>query len=115
VAEAEARLRRLKEQKILLREGLGLRLRELFLGLDASEKACQAASDAMVAAKEDSDLTTRGYGAGLLTTEKVIRVQIQEALVASSYYKAIYDHAALEAEIDRTVGAQVQKAVEAAR
>jgi outer membrane protein TolC len=111
VAEAQARINKLKEEKILLREGIGLQLRELFLQLSASEKTYRASLDAMTAAQEDSDLTTRGYGAGLLTTEKVIRAQLQEALISAQYYKAAFDHRALQSQIDLTVGKEVQATV----
>lgn len=108
VAEAQARINKLKEEKILLKEGIGLQLRDLFLKLSASEKTFKASTDAMLAAKDDRELTTRGYATGLLTTEKVLRVQIQEALVTAQYYKAAFDHRALQSQIDVTVGRQVQ-------
>ncbi len=107
IAEAQAKINRLKEQKLLLKEGLGLRLRQLFLQLEAAEKIYTASRDAMTAAREDSELTTRGYGAGLLTTEKVVRAQIQEALVSAAYYRAVYEHEAIMTQIDVAVGNQV--------
>lgn len=114
VAEAQARINQLKEQRLVLKEGIGLQLRQLFLALNASEKSYAATRDAMTAAVDDDDVTTRGYSAGLLTTEKVIRAQIQRALVSAGYYKAVYDHRALESQIDMTVGRQVQEAIEKA-
>ena len=115
VAEAQARINRLEQQKLVLKEGIGLQLRELFLQLKASEEAYTATRDAMQAAQDDSDLTTRGYGQGLLTTEKVIRAQIQQALVSSAYYRAVYEHRALESQIDQTVGREVEDALNTAR
>jgi outer membrane protein TolC len=108
VAEAQARINKLKEQKLVLKEGLGLQLRQLFLQLDASEKIYASTRDAMLTAQEDDELTTRGYSAGLLTTEKVVRAQIQEALVSAAYYRAVYEHQSIQSQIDLTVGKQVQ-------
>jgi outer membrane protein len=108
VAEARAKINQLKEEKLMLREGIGLQIRELFLGLAASEKAYRASFDAMQAAKDDRDLTTRAYESGLVATERVIRVQLQEALVSAGYYKAAYDHRALQSNIDLVVGREIQ-------
>jgi outer membrane protein len=108
VAEARARINQLKEKKVLLSEGLGLQIRSMFLDLGASEKVVKATQDAATAAKDDTDLTLRGYQAGLVATEKVIRAQLQEALVTAARDKAIYDHRALQARIDLVVGRSVQ-------
>jgi outer membrane protein TolC len=108
VAEARARINQLKERKLLLREGIGLQIRDLFLELGAAEKICQATREAMNAAKDDRDLTVRAYQSGLVSTEKVIRAQLQEALVTAAHYKATYDHRALQSRIDLVVGKSVQ-------
>ena len=110
VAEARAKINKLKEEKLMLREGIGLEIRDLFLGLAASEKTYQASFDAMKAARDDRDLTTRAYESGLVATERVIRVQLQEALVSAGYYKAVYEHRALQSSIDLLVGKEIQGA-----
>jgi outer membrane protein TolC len=107
VAEALAQVSKLKEQKLLLREGIGLQLRELFLGLDAASKTYQAADKAMVAAKENQDLTSRAYQSELVETEKVIRAQLFESLLTAQYYKARYDLVALESQISLVVGKEI--------
>jgi outer membrane protein TolC len=108
VAEARARINQLKEKKLLLSEGLGLEIRNMFLELEANEKVVNATQDAAAAAKDDTDLTLRGYQTGLVATEKVIRTQLQEALVTAAHDKAIYDHMALQSRIDLVVGKSVQ-------
>jgi outer membrane protein TolC len=108
VAEARAKINKLKEEKLLLREGIGLQIRDLFLSLAASEKTYQASLDAMKAANDDRDLTTRAYESGLVSTERVIRVQLQEALVSAGFYKAAYEHRALQSNIDFVVGKEIQ-------
>jgi len=80
----------------------------MFLELEANEKVVNATQDAAAAAKDDTDLTLRGYQTGLVATEKVIRTQLQEALVTAAHDKAIYDHMALQSRIDLVVGKSVQ-------
>jgi outer membrane protein TolC len=108
VAEVRARINQLKEKKVLLSEGLGLEIRNMFLDLEANEKVVKATQDAAVAAKDDTDLTLRGYQTGLVPTEKIIRAQLQEALVTAARDKAVYDHMALQSKIDLVVGKSVQ-------
>jgi outer membrane protein TolC len=108
VAEARAKIAQLKEKKLVLAEGLGLEIRSLFIAMEANEKVVQAASDAAAAAKDDTELTLRGYQSGLIATEKVIRAQVQEALVSAARDKALYDRMALKGQIDLVVGRSVQ-------
>ena len=107
VAEALARVAKLKEEKFLLREGIGLQLRESFLALDAASKTYQAANRAMVAAQENRDLTSRAYQNELVETEKVIRAQLFEALMTAQYLKARYDHVSIESQISLVVGKEI--------
>ena len=107
VAEAVARLSKLKEERLLLSEGIGLQLREQFLGLGAASKTYQAASKAMAAAQENRDLTSRAYQSELVETEKVIRAQLFEALMSAQYYKARYDLVAIESQISVLVGKEI--------
>lgn len=112
VAEARARVARIKEQRFLLKEGLGLQIRDTFLGLSAAEKAHQATLDAMNAAEENRDLNTRAYQHELVETEKVIRAQLMEALMSAQHYKARYDHIALQSQLGLIVGTAVMKTLD---
>jgi outer membrane protein TolC len=107
VAEARARINQLKEKKILLTEGIGLELRGMFIEMGASEKVVPATREAALSAKDDTEITLRGYQSGLVATEKVIRAQLQEALVTAAHDKAVFDHLALQARIDTVVGKSV--------
>lgn len=109
IAEAQARIAKLKQEQFLLKEGIGLQIRELFLSLIAAEKVNAATGEALKAAREDSELTFRGYSAGMLTTEKVIRAELQEALVEAAYDKAVYEHRALQSQIDLVVGSGIER------
>ena len=73
VAEARAQFAKVNEEKLLLKEGIGLQIRDTFLSLNAAEKSHRATLDAMDAASENRDLNTRAYQHGLVETEDVIR------------------------------------------
>ncbi|HUA62228.1 MAG TPA: TolC family protein [Verrucomicrobiae bacterium] len=105
--EALANISKLKEQRMLLREGIGLQLRELFLALEAAGKSYQAAEKAMKAATENRELTSRAYQSELVDTEKVIRCQLFEALMTAQYEKSRYDMLEIESRISTVVGKEV--------
>jgi outer membrane protein TolC len=109
VAEAKARVAQLKEQKFLLKEGIGLQLRDAFLSLTAAEKTYKATQSAMSAATENRDLNTRAYQHSLVETEKVIRAQLIEALMSAQHYKSRYDHIALQSKLNLIVGTEREK------
>ena len=99
----------IKEEKFLLREGIGLQIKDVFLGLRAAQKSYQATLDAMTAAGENRDLNTRAYQNELVETEKVIRAQLMEALMTAQHYKTRYDLLALQSQIALLVGTEVLK------
>lgn len=109
VKEARARLSKIKEERILLREGIGLRVREIVLGLGATEKSYQATLDAMTAATENRDLNTRAYQNDLVETKDVIQAQLMEALMSAQHYKMCYDHAELQSRLNLVVGTEVNR------
>jgi outer membrane protein TolC len=112
VGEANARVGRLKEEKFLLKEGLGLQIKDIFLGIDAAQKSHQATLDAMKSAVENRELNIRAYQNELVDTEKVIRAQLVEALMSAQHYKTRYDHVALKSQMNLVVGTEVLKQIE---
>jgi len=111
VSEAVARLSQLKENQFLLREGLGLQIKDLCLGLSAAAQSSQATAVAMQSAAESRDLNERAYQNELVETEKVIRAQLVEALMAAQHFKARFDYVALLSQLNLVVGTQVQKSL----
>lgn len=109
VAETRARVSQIKEDQFLLKEGIGLQIKDIFLGLSAAEKSFQATLDAMKAAEENRDLNTRAYQNELVETEKVIRSQLMEALMTAQHLKTRYDHIALQSRLTVVVGTEVLK------
>jgi outer membrane protein len=58
---------------LLLQEGIGLIVKDVFLGFSPAGKVRRATLDAMNAAVENRDLNTRAYQNELVETDKVIR------------------------------------------
>jgi outer membrane protein TolC len=112
VAETRARVSQIKEQQFLLKEGIGLQIKDVFLGLNAVQKSQQATLDAMNAATENRDLNTRAYQNELVETEKVIRAQLMEALMSAQHYKVRFDHIVLQSQLNLLVGTEVLKKLE---
>jgi outer membrane protein TolC len=109
VAEMRARAAKLNEEKFLLKEGIGLQVKDLFLGIEAARKSHQATLDAMNAAIENRDLNTRAYQNELVETEKVIRAQLVEALMTAQHLKTRYDHVSLQSQLNLVVGMEIWK------
>ena len=109
VTAARSRLSKITQEQFLLKEGIGLQIKDIFLGLDAARKSHQATLDAMLAAQDNRDLHTRAYQNELVETDKVIRAQLIEALMSAQHYKTRYDHVALKSRLNLVVGTEVLK------
>lgn len=112
VAEALARVSKIKEEQFLLQEGIGLQIRDIFLSLNAAEKSYKATLAAMKTAAENRSLNTRAYQHELVDTEKVIRAQLMDSLMSAQHYKALYEHIALQSQLTLVVGTEVMKKLE---
>lgn len=112
IREAKARIRKIKEERFLLEEGLGLQIRDILLGLKATEKSYQATLDALNASSESRDLNTRAYQLELVDTEKVVRAQLMEALMSAQHYKAGFDYITLQSQLNLVVGTEILKKIE---
>nr|WP_320192147.1 TolC family protein [uncultured Desulfobacter sp.] len=109
IAAARAAIAKIKEEQFLLKEGIGLQVRDVLLSLDAAQKSCDASGNALDAATENRGLNVRAYQSELVETDDVIQAQLTEALMAAQHYKARYEHVALLSRLDLIVGAEVLK------
>jgi len=107
VSEALAKVNQLKETRFVLREGLGLEVKDLVMGLDAAGKSFQATATAMKSAIENRELNERAYENELVETDKVIRAQLVEALMQAQHFKARYDCVALSSQLNLLVGKEI--------
>ena len=90
-------------------------LKNIFVSLDAAQKAYQSSQDAMKSAEENRDLNTRAYQNELVETDKVVRAQLVEALMAAQHYRTAYDHIALQAQLSLVVGTEVWRQLQLER
>jgi outer membrane protein len=109
VREARARLEKTREEQLLLREGIGLLVKDTLLGLSATGKALEATGEALKAAEENRDLNTRAYQNELVETQDVIKAQLIESLMSAQHLKNRYDHAALRSQLTLIIGNEVWK------
>ena len=109
IQEAVARRDELGEQKVLLREGIGLQVRQAVLGLDAAGRRYQATLDAANAAVENRDLNTRAYQSELVETEDVIKAQLMEAFMSVQHLKVRFDNAEARSRLNLLVGTEVAR------
>ncbi|MCX6620337.1 MAG: TolC family protein [Acidobacteria bacterium] len=107
ISEARARLEQLKQTQFLLKEGLGLQVRDLVCGLEAALKSYQATARALKSSEENRELNTRAYQNELVDTEKVIRAQLMEALMSAQHLKARYDCVSLVSQLSLVVGREI--------
>jgi outer membrane protein TolC len=112
IAAARAAIAKIKEEQLLLKEGIGLQVRDVLLSLGAAQKSCDASGNALTAAKENRKLNVRAYQSELVETDDVIQAQLTEALMAAQHYKARYEHAALLSRLDLIVGTEVLRQIE---
>ncbi|HMJ88815.1 MAG TPA: TolC family protein [Candidatus Acidoferrum sp.] len=112
VKQARANADKIREQKFLLQDGIGLQVKDIFVGLDATKKSHQATLDAMKAASENRDLNTRAYQNELVETEKVIRAQLTEAIMSAIHFKTRYDYVVLQSKLNLVIGTEVWKRLE---
>lgn len=109
VQEAKLRLSKLQNQQILMKEGLALQIKYLFLQLDKAQKQETAAKAAMTAAQENRDLLERAYKEDLAETEEVVQAQLFESFMMAQYQKVLYDHLVAKANLEVIIGNEVGK------
>jgi outer membrane protein TolC len=109
IREARANLNKLEQDKTLLKEGIALQIKDLFLKLQQAQEQYKAAKDAAQAAEENRDLNERAYQSELVETKDVIEAQITESLLKAQFHKVVYDHAEVYAHLSYVVGTEISK------
>jgi outer membrane protein TolC len=109
VSEARARLARLREQQVLLREGIALQVRHVLIQMQSAAAQQRANGEAVRAAEENRDLNERAYQEELVETKDVIESQLIESFVKAQHLKSLYDHVEAQAGLDFVVGQEVTK------
>jgi len=111
IKEARANVEKLKDQKVLLREGIALQIKHAFLRIIQSGKQQAAMGEATQHARENRELNIRAYQDGLAQTKDVIESQILEAVVSGQNQSALYTSAEAQFHMDFLIGEEVRKMV----
>jgi len=112
VREAKARLAKLKEQQLLLREGLALQVKHLFIQLMKAQDQQTSTEAAAISAEENRSLNERAYQEELVETKDVIEAQLMESLMKAQHLKTLYDHLEAQANLDFVIGNEVAELIE---
>ena len=108
IQEAKARLGQIREQRIIMKEGMATKLKTLVIRLDAMQAQEQHAAASERSATENRELTEKAYRNDLIEADKVFQAQIMEAVTQARRLKLRYDHQVQKAKIDFTVGHDIQ-------
>jgi outer membrane protein TolC len=108
VKEATARLKKVRRQKILLREGIALQVKDVFLQMVRSQEQRRATNEAARAAEENRDLNERAYQQDLVETKDVIEAQLVESFMKAGRERTLYDHIEARARLEFVVGRELE-------
>lgn len=104
VQEAKLKLEKLKQESLLLQEGVALQVKNSFLQMARFQGQVTALKEALAAAAENRDLNVRAYAQELVETKDVIEAQLIEFILHGQYLKALYDHRLNVDELEYLVG-----------
>ncbi len=108
IKEAAAKLEKMKQEKMLLKEGIALRIKDAFLEIIRAQAQIKATQHALDAARENRELNIRAYQHELVETREVIEAQLMESFVQAQYVKALHDHSVAKARLDYIVGREIE-------
>jgi len=107
VREARARLEKLKEQQLLLREGIALQVKHIFIHMMSAREQKKSSEAAALSSEENRALNERAYQEELVETKDVIEAQLVESLMKAQYRKALFDNLEARANLEFVVGKEV--------
>ncbi|MHB8058694.1 MAG: TolC family protein [Desulfuromonadaceae bacterium] len=113
VREAKARLEKLKQQQFLLKEGIALQVKHIFIQLMSTQEQKASSEAAAASSEENRSLNERAYQEELVETKDVIEAQLVESLMKAQYRKALYDNLDARANMDFVVGKQINDIIAA--
>ena len=107
--EAGLRVAKLQQERLLLKEGLALQVKDAFLQVGRAQAQVKAMRDAVDAAVQNRDLNTRAYQDELVETKDVIEAQMMEFFINGQYQKALYDNVASQSDVEFIVGRGIRE------
>lgn len=115
VREMRARLGKLKEQQVLLKEGIALQVKHTFIQMMSAQEQKNSSEAAALAAEENRSLNERAYQEELVETKDVIEAQLMESLMKAQYQKSLYDNIEARANLAFVVGREITEMIQSAR
>jgi outer membrane protein TolC len=112
VKESIARLNKIKQEKILFREGVALQIKDAIIQISRSQGQVGATEEALSASRENRELNVRAYQDELVETRDVIEAQLLESFINAQYLKALYDHVENLTRLEFIVGKAVKSTIE---
>ena len=111
VREAKLRMKKLERQKILLKEGIALQVKDAFLQIQRAHDQVLALQTSLEAASQNRSLNIRAYQNELVETRDVIEAQLFESYINGQFLKARHDHTVQQAKLEFIIGDQVEGAL----
>lgn len=109
VQEARLRHEKLRQESLLLSEGVALQVKNAFLQIARSQAQVQSGREALETAAENADLHIRAYAQGMVETREIIESQLMEFIMHGQYLKALYDHQVNQAHLDYLIGKSIHE------
>lgn len=100
---------KLKQQEIVLQDGLALGIKHSFLKMKSSYKQYNILLEASQTAEENRDLNTRAYQEDMVETKDVIESQLFESFTFAAFYRSLHEHAISRANTDFIVGKALER------
>lgn len=111
IHQAKARLAKLKEQKVLLREGLAWGVKSLYQRIETLEEQEQAAHVSESTAIENREVHDLAYRNDLTEAADVFEAQIMEAAAKAGHMKIRFDHTESRAKLNSVIGRTLLEAM----
>jgi outer membrane protein TolC len=92
------------EDKETYRDGITLKIQDLFFKITKAREQVKATEDAMNTAIENRELNERAYYADMVGVEDLIEAQIFESIMRANYNKTLFDHIEATFELDYYLG-----------
>ncbi len=102
--EARAERLKLQIQKSYLKSGLKVKAKSAYVQAKSSFKEMKIMKDAVMTAKESSNLNFRAYQEEMVDTKDVVEAQFMQSITEAGYYKARYETAINEAKLEYIIG-----------
>lgn len=108
--EANIRLDKIRQERLLLQEGLALQVKDALLQVGRAQAQVKAMEDAVKAARENRELNIRAYQDELVETKDVIEAQMMEFFINGQHLKSLFDNAASQSDVEFIIGKKISEA-----